>query len=101
MSPLRGGTLSLPKATAAAAQSLWGHLVPGEELQSWGCSSSPSAFPPSLSAHQLLDQSWKAGPLIWNVSVGWPLPAPLPTPQLVELQPGGGGEGEGPDVSAH
>lgn len=49
MSPLGGGTLSLPKATAAATQSLWGHRVPGEEVQSWGCSS----FPICLSAFSI------------------------------------------------
>ena len=49
VSPLRGGTRSLPKATAAAAQSLWRHRVPGEEMQSWACSS----FPICLSAFSL------------------------------------------------
>ena len=73
--------------------------MPGRRCRAGAAPVSPSAFPPSLSAHQLLDQSWEAGLLIWNVSVGVAPPGPLPTPQLVELEPGGGGEGEGPDVS--
>lgn len=56
---------------------------------------SPSAFPPSLSAHQLLDQSWKAGPLIWNVSVGRPLPAPSPHPSAGGAAAWGRGRGRG------
>ena len=53
--------------------------MPGRRCRAGAAPVSPSAFPPSLSAHQLLDQSWEAGLLIWNVSVGAAPPGPLPS----------------------
>lgn len=59
------------------------HAGGGGVEMSWGQVSPmfTSTFP---SADQLLDQSWNAWLVIWNVSVRRPLFYPLPTPGLVE-----------------
>lgn len=45
-----------------------------------------STFP---SADQLLDQSWNAWLVIWNVSIARPLLSPLHSPGLMEQKPWG------------
>lgn len=116
VSPLRGRSLSLPKATAAAAQSPWGRCVRGGVAGEVAMRSrlgpvSASAFPPSRST-ACSGAELECEPLIWKVSVGRPL-AVLPTPQLVAPRPPevgagwgwgrgslpGRGANRGPDVS--